>query len=170
MKSYLLLLAGSLFLNACSGEPRRKALTHSFSYQGEYYPSFLSPCTISITAKGNIQRICLSVYHYQDTAKTLTFADSANLSPDDLDFFFTKLDSVPVLKMATKEQFGLDGITIYNTISQDSVQNKFKFWSPSKDGASQEYKLVEAVIGLSRRKFTARKEQEYFKSLEHYFD
>jgi hypothetical protein len=170
MKSYLLLLIGSFLLSACSGEPKRAAIKHSFSYQGEYYPSFLPPCTISITAKGDVQRIWLSVYQYRDTVKTLAFTNSAALSSADLTFFFAKLDSVPVLKMVTKEQFGLDGITVYNTVLQDNIQNKFKFWSPRKGDASQEYKLVEAVLGLSRRKFTARKEQDYFKSLERYFD
>nr|GFC90409.1 hypothetical protein [Tanacetum cinerariifolium] len=96
--------------------------------------------------------------------------DSAHLSSADLTFFFSKLDSIPVLKMRTKEQLGTDGITVYNTISRDSVQNKFQFWSPRKASAPQEHKLVEAVLGLARRKFTTQQEQEYFESLEQYFD
>ena len=72
--------------------------------------------------------------------------------------------------MVTREQLGLDGITVYNTISQESAQNKFKFWSPRKNSAPQEHKLVEAVLGLCQRKFTTQKEQEYFESLEQSFD
>lgn len=169
MKPYLLILC--VFLTfSCSRDAKQEAKTPSFSYQGEYYPSFMPPCTISIVAKGKSAHIWLSVFQYRDTVTTLSFASSATLLPDDLTFFFAKLDSVPVLKMVTREQLGTDGITVYNTISQDSAQNKFKFWSPRKDSAPQEHKLVEAVLGLCQRKFTAPKQQEYFESLEQYFD
>jgi hypothetical protein len=80
------------------------------------------------------------------------------------------LAGVPMLKMTSKEQQGTDGITVYNTVVQDSASNKFTFWSPRKNSAPQEHRLVEAVLGLAQRKFTTQKEQEYFESLEQYFD
>jgi hypothetical protein len=169
MKSCLLLLC-ALVTFACSRDAKQEAKTPSFSYQGEYYPSFMPPCTISIVAKGKSAHLWLSVFQYRDTVTTLSFANSATLSPADLTFFFAKLDGVPVLKMGTKEQVGTDGITVYNTVSQDSLSNKFKFWSPRKDSSPQEHKLVEAVLGLCQRKFTAPKQQAYFESLEQYFD
>lgn len=170
MKPSLLLLLISLLLSACSGAPKQPTSQHSFSYQGEYYPSFIPSCTISITATPDVQRIWLSVYQYRDTVKTLTLARSAALTPADLAFFRTKLAGVPVLKMVTKAQQGTDGITVDNTVVQDSATNKFSFWSPRKDSAPQEHQLVEAVLGLAQRKFTTQKEQEYFESLEQYFD
>jgi hypothetical protein len=169
MKACLLLLC-ALVPFACSRDAKQEVKTHSFSYQGEYYPSFMPPCTISIIAKGKSAHLWLSVFQYRDTVTTLSFATSATLSPADLTFFFAKLDSVPVLRMGTKEQVGPDGITVYNTVSQDSVSNKFKFWSPRKDSAPQEHKLVEAVLGLCQRKFTAPQQQAYVESLEQYFD
>jgi hypothetical protein len=122
MKSCLLLLC-TLVTFACSRDAKQEAKTHSFSYQGEYYPSFMPPCTISIVAKGKSAHLWLSVFQYRDTVTTLSFANSATLSPADLTFFFAKLDSVPVLKMGTREQVGTDGITVFNTVSQDSVSN-----------------------------------------------
>jgi hypothetical protein len=170
IKSWLILLVGTFLAAACSSEPQRLVKQHSFSYQGDYYPSFLPSSTISIMTTPDVQRMWLSIYQYRDTVKTLTLATSAALSPADQAFFATKLAGVPVLKMRTKEQLGTDGITVYNTISRDSVQNKFHFWSPRKASAPQEHKLVEAVLGLARRKFTTQQEQEYFESLEQYFD
>jgi hypothetical protein len=164
------LLVGSFLAVACSGEPQQKPKRYRFSYRGEYYPSFMPPCVITIIARDSIQRITLRTYDDRRDTPVTIVQDSARLSFADLAFFFSKLDSIPVLRMRTKEQLGTDGITVYNTISRDSAQNKFNFWSPRKDNAPQEHKLVEAVLGLSRRKFTAQKEQEYFESLEQYFD
>jgi hypothetical protein len=169
MKACLLLLC-ALVPFACSRDAKQEAKIPSFSYQGEYYPSFMAPCTISIVAKGKSAHLWLSVFQYRDTVTTLSFATSAALSPADLAFFFAKLDRVPVLRMGTKEQIGTDGITVYNTVSQDSLTNKFKFWSPRKASAPQEHKLVEAVLGLCQRKFTAPQQQVYLESLEQYFD
>ena len=170
MKTSLLLLLVSLLLSACSGKPKQLAKQHSFSYQGDYYPSFLPSCTISITTTPDVQRMWFSIYQYRDTVKTLTLATSAVISSADQAFFATKLAGVPVLKMISKEQQGTDGITVYNKVVQDSASNKFTFWSPRKNSAPQEHQLVEAVLGLARRKFTTQKEQEYFESLEQYFD
>lgn len=112
----------------------------------------------------------LTVFNDRDSLRTVLFADSAALGKDDVRFFFAALDGVPLFKMATQESYGLDGITVYNVVSQDSLHNKFKFWSPRKKGNPQEHHLVEALIGLSRRKFKSLKQQAYFESLEQYFD
>jgi hypothetical protein len=170
MKPWLALLFSAFLVAACSHESQQEAKKYSFSYRGEYYPSFMPSCIITIVARDSINRIHLRASNDHRATPITILDDSINLSPADLTFFFTKLDSVPVLKMVTKDQHGFDGITVYNSISQDSAQNKFNFWSPRKDREPQEHKLVEAVLGLSRRKFTAPKEQEYFESLEQYFD
>lgn len=165
-----MLLVGFLLATACSSEPAQHGKQYRFRYRGEYYPSFMPPCIISIVARDSTQRITLRAYDDRRATPVTIVQDSAHLSSADLTLFFSKLDSIPVLKMRTKEQLGTDGITVYNTISRDSVQNKFQFWSPRKDSAPQEHKLVEAVLGLARRKFTTQQEQEYFESLEQYFD
>lgn len=165
-----LLLIGFLLVTACSSEPAQHDKQYQFRYRGEYYPSFMPPCIISIVARDSTQRITLRAYDDRRATPVTIVEDSAHLSSADLTFFFSKLDTIPVLKMRTKEQLGTDGITVYNTISRDSVQNKFQFWSPRKDSSPQEHKLVEAVLGLARRKFTTQQEQEYFESLEQYFD
>ncbi|AWM32104.1 hypothetical protein DDQ68_04415 [Hymenobacter nivis] len=130
----------------------------------------MPPCTITIVARGLTNRVNLRAYDDRGATQKTILLDSARLSNADLTFFFAKLDSVPVLKLVTKEQTGTDGITVYNTISKDSASNKFKFWSPRKRSAPQEHQLVEAVLKLCERKFTTQKEQEYFESLEQYFD
>jgi hypothetical protein len=171
MKTYLAFILGSFVVAACSSEPKQEAKKYSFSYRGEYYPSFMPPCIITIVARDSINRISLRAYDDRRGTPITILKDSTSLSPADLAFFFTKLDSIRVLKLGTGNYPpGTDGITVYNTISQDSTERKFKFWSPRKDRSPQEHKLVEAVLGLSRRKFTAPKEQEYFESLEQYFD
>jgi hypothetical protein len=171
MKHYLALLLSSFIVTACSSEPKQEAKKYSFSYRGEYYPSFMPSCIITIVARDSINRIHLRASNDHRATPITILDDSASLSPADLTFFFTKLDSVAVHKLGTSDYPpGTDGITVYNAISQDSTEHKFKFWSPRKDRSPQEHKLVEAVLGLSRRKFTAPKEQEYFESLEQYFE
>ncbi len=167
----VLLLIGFLLGTACSSEPAQHGRQYQFHYRGEYYPSFMPPCVISIVARDSTQRMTLRAYDDRRATPVTIVQDSAHLSSADLTLFFSKLDSIPVLKMRTKEQqLGTDGITVYNAISRDSVQNKFRFWSPRKHSSPQEHKLVEAVLGLARRKFTTQQEQEYFESLEQYFD
>ena len=113
----------------------------------------------------------MGVYHYVDTTEVLTFADSATLTKHDINYFLTAVDSLPVLKMKSPEYpGGTDGITVYNNITLDTSRNEFKFWSPRRDRNPQEHKLVESILGLSRRKFATLKQQEYFESLEQYFD
>lgn len=172
MKWLYVALLGLGFTCSCSTAPVKDEYIapHAFAYLGEFYPSFMPSCTFVIKTNDGTGRIKLTVFNDRDSLRTALSADSATLDKDDLRFFFTVLDSVPLFKMATKESYGLDGITVYNVVSQDSMHNKFKFWSPRKKGNPQEHKLVEAVIGLSRRKFTSLKQQEYFESLEQYFD
>jgi hypothetical protein len=171
MKSWLAIFFSAFLVAACSSEPKQEAKKYSFSYRGEYYPSFMPSCIITIVARDTINRIHLRASDDHRATPIIILDDSVNLSPADLTFFFTKLDSVAMRKLGTSDYPpGTDGITVYNTILQDSTEHKFKFWSPRKDRAPQEHKLVEAVLGLSRRKFTAPKEQEYFESLEQYFD
>lgn len=172
MKSILITLLGLGFTCSCSTAPVKDEYKgpRAFAYQGEYHPSFMPSCTFAIKTNDGAGRIKLTVFNDRDSLRPALFTDSAALGKDDLRFFFTALDSVPLFKMATKESNGLDGITVYNIVSQDSLHNKFKFWSPRKKGNPEEHKLVEAVLGLSRRKFTSLKQQEYFESLEQYFD
>ena len=113
----------------------------------------------------------MGVYHYVDTTEVISFADSATLTKDDINYFFTAVDSLSVLKMKSPEYpGGTDGITVYNNITLDTSRNEFKFWSPRRNRNPQEHKLVEAILALSRRKFAMLKQQEYFESLEQYFD
>lgn len=161
-----LLLAGA----ACSGKPKLQTIPPRFSYHGEYYPSFIPSCTITITAQDTVRRIALEVYAYRDTVQTVAFARSAPLSAADLTYFFAKLGSVQLLKVSSTDQPGLDGITVDNTVTEGSHQHKFHFWSPSKSRDPQQHQVVEAVLGLYRRKFQARQAVEYVESLEQYFD
>lgn len=171
MKTYLAIILISCVVTACSSEPKQEVKKYSFSYRGEYYPSFMPPCIITIVARDSINRISLRTYDDRRETPITILKDSTSLSPADLTFFFNNLDSIRVHKLGTGNYPpGTDGITVYNTISQDTTEYKFKFWSPSKAREPQEHKLVEAVLGLSQRKFTAQKEQEYFESLEQYFD
>jgi hypothetical protein len=72
------------------------------------------------------------------------------------------------MKMKSNRSMALDGIGIQNTYLQDIHKNEFYFSSPNK--GSKEHQIVEAVIGLSKRKLTKKNAQEYFESLEQYFD
>ena len=172
MKWLFVALLGLGFTCSCSTTPVKDEYKgpRAFTYQGDFYPSFMPSCTFVIKTNDGAGRIKLTVFNDRDSLRTALFADSSALDENDLRFFFTALDSVPLFKMATRESYGFDGITVYNVVSQDSLHNKFKFWSPRKKGNPQAHKLVEAVIGLSRRKFTSLKQQEYFESLEQYFD
>lgn len=172
MKWLSVALLGLSITCSCSTAPVKDEYKgpRAFAYQGEFYPSFMHSCTFVIKTNDGAGRLKMTVFNDRDSLRPALFADSAALNKDDLRFFFTALDSVQLFKMATKESYGLDGITVYNVVSQDSLHNKFKFWSPRKKGAPQEHKLVEAVIGLFRRKFTSLKQQKYFELLEQYFD
>jgi hypothetical protein len=165
------ILINSCLAAACSSEPKQEVKKYSFAYRGEYYPAFMPSCLITIVARDSVNRIHLRAEDDHRATPITILDDSTSLSPADLTFFFAKLDSLSVRKLGTSDYPpGMDGITVYTTISQGSTQHKFKSWSPRKHRAPQEHKLIEAVLGLSRRKFTALKEQEYFESLEQYFD
>jgi hypothetical protein len=100
----------------------------------------------------------------------VVFTDSVALNNQDLRGFFTALDSVPLLKMKTRERMMLDGIRVQNAVAQDGVRNAFSFQSPRKASDPAEHRLVEAVIGLARRKYRTLPQREYFEQLEGYFD
>lgn len=63
---------------------------------------------------------------------------------------------------------GLDGITILNAFTGNGIQNEFGFWSPHS--GTKERQIAEAVLQLSKCKFRSKKEQEYFKLLDKYFE
>jgi len=157
---------------SCSTRPDEEAYTnpHAFVYQGEFYPSFMPSCMFSLTADKGAGRLKWTVYTDRDTLRTTAFADSAALSPNDVRTFLAAFDSVPLFRMKSKQQSGTDGITVHNIVSKSGLHNEFTFWSPRKFRDPQEHQLVEAVLGLARRKFTSLKQQEYFESLEQYFD
>lgn len=173
MKILLSALFVISLIGSCSRPSKQdaKASQRILVYHGDFYPSFMPSSKFDIAIRNGEGRIKLGVYHYIDTTEVISFADSATLTKDDINYFFTAVDSLPVLKMKSPEYpGGTDGITVYNNITLDTSRNEFKFWSPRRNRNPQEHKLVEAILGLSRRKFATLKQQEYFESLEQYFD
>lgn len=173
MKRLLIILFLGL-LAGCSGKTSKVDKTLAdvkyFAYYTDFSPSFMPSCRISIIKKGEIGQLKLIVYNFRDTSRTLrvAYADSVVLKDSDFNYFFNTLDSISLMTMKTDSSMGLDGIGVQNTCYQDTIKNTFYFWSPNK--GSKEHKIVEAVIGLTRQKFTSMKQQEYFESLEQYFD
>ena len=141
-----------------------------FAYYADFAPSFMPSCRISIIKKDRIGQIKLTVFNFIDTSGTtrINYVDSLELTESDFKYFFNTLDTISLMKMKSDSSIGLDGIVVNNTCYKDSIKNTFYFWSPNK--GSKEHKIVEAVVGLSRQKFKAIKYQEYFESLEQYFD
>jgi hypothetical protein len=139
-----------------------------FEYHTKFSPAFFNSCQISISRKNNIGQLKLTVYNFIDTTENSSFSDSAVLSASDFNFFFHKLGSISLMKMKSNRSMALDGIGVQNTYLQDTHKNEFYFSSPNK--GSTEHQIVEAVIGLSKRKLTKKNAQEYFESLEQYFD
>ncbi|MCB9174367.1 MAG: hypothetical protein H6589_07145 [Flavobacteriales bacterium] len=169
---FIILFVG--LLTSCSNTTNKVDSTsvdaNYFAYYADFGPSFMPSCRISIIRKDKIGQIKLTVYNFRDTSRTLriNYADSVELTESDFKYFFNTLDTISLMKMKSDSSMGFDGIGVHNTCYQDSIKNSFYFWSPNK--GSKEHKIVEAVIGLSRQKFTAMKYQEYFESLEQYFD
>ena len=141
-----------------------------FSYNIDFAPSFIPPCRISIIKNDKTGKIFFKVYKYSESSVTLSaaFEDSTVLNESDFKYFFHTLDTIQLMKMKSDGSVGVDGISISNTYYQDTIKNTFDFWSPNK--GRKEHKIIEAVIGLGRQKFTSLKHQEYFESLEQYFD
>lgn len=142
----------------------------NFTYAADFSPAFLSSSRISIIKNENTGQIKLTVYNRRDTTEisAISYVDSVALTISDFEQFFNALGSISLLSMKSDSSFGFDGISIVNTYWQDSIKNTFEFSSPNKK--SKEHKIVEAVIELSRQKFNKMKHQEYFESLEQYFD
>jgi hypothetical protein len=146
----------------------KPAQATNFEYHTKFSPAFFNSCQISISRKNNIGQLKLTVYNFIDTTGNSSFSDSAVLSASDFNFFFHKLGSISLMKMKSNRSMALDGIGVQNTYLQDTHKNGFYFSSPNK--GSKEHQIVEAVIGLSKRKLTKKNAQEYFESLEQYFD
>lgn len=161
-----LALVSSVIINpSCATKKAQPDLPQSFVYQGDFYPAFLPTATFVIRTHQEAGQLKLTRYKSRSSREQLV--DSVALTERELRTFFSALDSVPLLKMTTKEQAGTDGITVENSVSRNGVHNHFRFWSPKKP--SQEHQLVEAVLGLARRKFL-QPQKAYFESLEEYFD
>lgn len=161
---------GLLFATACSAPP---PLPASFVYVGQFEPSFLEHATFVVRSERGNGRLRWTRYHKPgptDTLRYAVFTDSAALTQQDLRGFFTALDSVPLLKMKTRERLMMDGIQVRNAVAQDGVRNAFSFQSPRKASDPAEHRLVEAVLGLARRKFRALPQREYLERLEGYFE
>lgn len=161
---------GLLFASACSAP---HPLPQSFVYVGQFAPSFLEDATFVVRSQRGTGRLRWTRYHRPEPTDTLRYAvftDSVALTPQDLQVFFTALDSVPLLKMKTRERLIMDGIRVHNVVAQDGVRNAFSFKSPRKARDPAEHRLVEAVLGLARRKFRTLPQREYFEQLEGYFD
>jgi hypothetical protein len=105
---------------------------------------------------------------WQDIPHLIIYRDSVLLSEEDFELFFNLLDTIQILKLQPNENYGMDGITVVNKIkiNEDSVQ--FKFWSPYKEAPEQ--RLVEAIFALCRNRFKDELFQEYFETLEQYFN
>lgn len=167
--SFLLYLG---LLTNCSVKTTKDVATpveaSNFEYHTTFSPAFFNSCQISISRKNNIGQLKLTVYNFIDTTENFSFSDSAVLSASDFNFFFHKLGSISLMKMKSNRSMALDGIGVQNTYLQDIHKNSFYFSSPNK--GSKEHQIVEAVFDLSKRKLTKKNAQEYFESLEQYFD
>ena len=119
MKGLLVALLGFGFTCSCSTAPVKEEYKgpRAFAYRGEFYPSFMPSCALIIKTKEGAGRVKLTVFNDRDTVRTAVFADSVALNQDDVRSFFAALDSMPLFNMATKESYGLDGITVYNVVS-----------------------------------------------------
>lgn len=172
LRHLLLYLApcGLLFAPACSAP---HPLPQSFVYVGQFEPSFLEDATFVVRSQRGTGHLRLTRYHRPeptDTTRYAVFTDSVSLTSQDLQLFFTALDSVPLLSLHTKERLQLDGIRVQNAVTQDGARNAFTFKSPRKTSDPAEHRLVEAVLSLARRKFRSLPQREYFEQLEGYFD
>jgi len=175
MRWYLvLLLICSILLWSCSDLIKQNDLNKeealTYSYQVSFHPSFMPPCVVAVKATDYKGVITLTNYKETATELVTSSVDSALLAQDDVKFLDAGLSSIPLFEMITKESTGTDGITVENVVSRGQLENKFSFWSPSKSREPQQHRIVEVILGLSRRKFTTLKHQEYFESLEQYFD
>jgi hypothetical protein len=123
---------------------------------------------MEITKSNKSGQFKLTIFDYADSTLIISMQDSINLNKNDLNIFFSALGKIDLLKIKTNNNQGLDGIEVRNFVSDKSSRNEFYFWSPNK--GSQEHRIVEALLELSRAAFTDIKHIEYFESLEQYFD
>ncbi|NVO32310.1 hypothetical protein [Hymenobacter lapidiphilus] len=170
-----LTMCGLLFSSACStpNDPATRALPRSFDYVGQFEPSFLEHATFAVRSQQGTGQLRFTRYHRptpEDTLRYAVFADSVALTLHELREFFAALDSVPLLRMKTGELWATDGIWVQNEVEQDGARNAFGFQSPRKAREPAEHRLVEAVLGLARRKFRTVPQRDYFERLAEYFD
>ncbi|MET4107716.1 hypothetical protein [Hymenobacter sp. UYP22] len=172
---WLLLLVGSLLVtSSCSSKEVQVALPTSFLYQGDFHPSFLPDARFVIQTKQGTGQLKWTRYKWIDGYpggdQQVVGIDSVALTQQDVRFFFSVLDSVPLLAMVNnKNRYRYtDGIMVENDVWQNGQHHRFRFWTPKKP--SSEHKLVEAVLGMARRKFPLLPEKVYLESLEQYFD
>jgi hypothetical protein len=170
MRINLLLTCGvSLLLIGC-GEKSESTLPRAFMYTGRYYPSFMPGVILTIRTSGSQGSMTRLVYE-PNSDSTFAAIDSVRLTAADVRYFFTQLKGIPLISIKPEEYpSGFDGITVYNEVVQDGQQNAFEFWSPTRKNHPREHQLVEAVLGLYRRRFTTLSQQEYLRKLERYFD
>lgn len=164
----LVLANGMLTLASCSTKEANVILPQSFVYQGDFYPSFLPAATFVIETHQEAGQLKLTQYKRPDNHQQVLWSDSVELTASDVRTFFLALDSVPLLTMVNKENRYVDGVRVDNQVRQNGLHNSFRFYTPKKP--SQEHKVVEAVLGLARRKFPRLPQKVYFESLEGYFD
>lgn len=152
----------------CSGPASNEnSKNKDFYYRIEFSPSFLPPCKMEISQSDQFGQFKITVFDFADTLLTVAMVDSVKLSKADFDNFIKALGDIDLLKMKTSENQGLDGIGVKNFVTEKAKKNEFYFWSPDK--GTGEHKIVEALMGLSRKSFKELKYTEYFESLEQYF-
>ena len=175
---------------AYSDKPVKAVDPDYFAYYVSFSPAFLQSSRISIIRENGKGLIKFTVFKFYENSTVVTnvykgypqiffndttrkvrkidYSDSTALSQADFKYFFTTLGNISLIKMESDSTFGFDGIAIFNICYQGKDKNVFFYWSPRK--GSKGHKIVEAVIGLSRLKFTSKKYTEYFESLEQYFE
>jgi hypothetical protein len=177
------LLASLALLAACSSDlgEQHAAPPRRFRYEARFYPSLLTACRLVIHANGRVGQLKLTRAPHWETEMDSAQArvserpgapaaalDSVPLTAVDLARFYASLGGVRLLEVVPDEHRprGLDGMTVYNAVTQDDQYHAFHFWSPPKN--SPEHQVVAAVLGLARRKFTTPRQKDYFNDLALY--
>jgi hypothetical protein len=150
----------------------------------KFVPSFLTPAELSIEAKGDSGVLDLRIYkNYRMkeisgenkviipvskltalTSFLKTYKFRIRNSTDTVGSHreFINGDSVLVYDI----ERGNDGITVEGLFNQNSMMNKFAFWSPEK-GSNAE--LIAIVINLIDNLFQDQKIEDYIEQLQQYF-
>jgi hypothetical protein len=185
MKPLLLTIFSILLITCCGHIHDMK----DFYYKGDFYPSFMEKCVVTICKNDTASFVKLTIWDYpresyefnntiirkfhidtnkREIPKIILSEDSFFLEETEIKLFYNNLDTISILNILPNENFGLDGITVDNQIQIGNQKASYRFWSPDK--SDKEHKLIEAIFALCRIKFKDKKYQEYFESLEGYFD